>query len=137
MGARRKQSRPGCYRSWKVSGVRATKWFTARKDNNSQLPGLISTHLVYPIHSLYSRHHKTPNSLFSCYSKCNEMGEGWGKWKTSLDEFQGLASQSPSCSSPTYPSHREVPIQGGLSDHPGPPSQELRGGGGHCLSCLR
>lgn len=62
-----------------VFGVRPTKCFStsrgsmfrARRDNNSQL-----AHVACPIHSVYLCYLKTSDSLFSCYSKCNEMGEG-------------------------------------------------------------
>lgn len=55
-------------------------------------PRPIFAHLAHPTHSLCSRH-LTPSAVIQSAMK---WGKGWGKWKKSLDEFQGLVSHCPS-----------------------------------------
>lgn len=76
--------------------------------------------LSMPYPQPYSCHLKTPDSLFSCYSKCNQTGErgadGEGPWMSSRDWCHTLPP-GKICFSPTNPQHREISFQGGWSDH--------------------
>ena len=69
-------------------GVQCLQGLSVWHPERQQLPTLrpMLALLVCPSHSLYSHHLQTPDSLFSCCSKCNEMGEGWREWKKSLRE---------------------------------------------------
>lgn len=80
---------------------------------------------------------KTSDSLFSCDSKCNEMGEGGaaGKVLGCIPEA-GVTLFLLEKSAPRDILLTEIPTQEGLSDHPEPLPGKVRGKCGRCLSCL-
>lgn len=104
-------------------------------------PGKTVTHSsqthICPLSISYPQPLFLPSDSFSCYSKCNEMGEGVGPMEKVLGQVPGagvtLSLLEKSAPHPPTPNTERSPFKEACLTTQDPPPQELRGGGSRCL----